>query len=150
MPWGDGTRDLRSATRNKQPTSILLAEDDAEMRNLLALTLAADGYRVYEVADGKQLVEWLARHFDCGSLEEACQLIIADVRMPGYSGLDVLSSLSCVGCRLPVIIVTAFGDRATHARARTLGAAAVLDKPFDLDELRLIVARLLPESQALD
>ena len=51
------------------------------------------------------------------------------------TGLEVLARLCAAPGGPPVILVTAFGDRATHAEAARLGAVAVLDKPFELDEL---------------
>lgn len=107
---------------------ILLAEDDAELRELLALVLENDGYQVSQYSDGQQL---LAR------LEEGdpCHLVISDIRMPGLSGLDVLARRSRRQQQVPFICMTAFGDVQTHAKARHLGATATIDKPFDLDEL---------------
>jgi DNA-binding NtrC family response regulator len=117
---------------------VLLAEDDTEFRHLLARVLERDGYDVRQVADGQQLVEWLAYFSDLGSIDASCNLIISDIRMPGYSGLDVLTSLRCLHSRIPVIVITAFGDDAAHRLAIKLGAAAFLSKPFDMADLRTI------------
>jgi len=62
-------------------------------------------------------------------------LIVSDVRMPGWSGLDLLRFLRHRRSAIPVVLITAFGDRDTHERAARLGAA-VLDKPFALADLR--------------
>jgi DNA-binding response OmpR family regulator len=63
--------------------------------------------------------------------------------MPGFSGLDVLSALRCLRSHVPVIIITAFGDEPTRRLALGLGALAVLEKPFDLDDLRTAVVNVL-------
>jgi len=118
---------------------VLLAEDDVEFRHLLATVLESDGYDVQQAAGGQQILEWLAYWSDLGSMDASCNLIISDIRMPGYSGLDVLTSLHCLGSQIPVIIITAFGDDATRRQAVRLGAAAFLSKPFDMDDLRTVV-----------
>jgi DNA-binding response OmpR family regulator len=71
-------------------------------------------------------------------------LIVADIRMPGLTGLDVLAILRCANCTTPVILITAFGDEATHAEGRELGAAAVFDKPFNVEDLRSAVVETMP------
>jgi len=64
--------------------------------------------------------------------------------MPGLTGLDVLAILRCANRTTPVILITAFGDEATHAEGRELGAVAVLDKPFNVQELRTAVVGAMP------
>jgi len=69
-------------------------------------------------------------------------LIVSDVRMPGSSGMDILAAMRRMGVRTPVILMTAFGDAQTRARAEALDAL-LFDKPFDVDDLREVVAGLL-------
>ncbi|MFO7766176.1 MAG: response regulator [Pelovirga sp.] len=107
---------------------ILLAEDDAELRELLALVLEGAGYQVAQCSDGEQL---LARLEEC----DPFHLVISDIRMPGLNGLEVLARLQGRLQQIPFICMTAFGDARTHHKARRLGAAATIDKPFDLDEM---------------
>ena len=64
--------------------------------------------------------------------------------MPGLGGLDVLAILRCADWNTPVILITAFGDEATHAEGRDLGALAVFDKPFGVDLLRSAVREAMP------
>ncbi|APR74865.1 two component, sigma54 specific, transcriptional regulator, Fis family protein [Minicystis rosea] len=123
------------------PISILLAEDDAEMRALVGMQLREDGYDLVEAQNGVELIRAIHR-FE--SAMRPIHLIITDVRMPGFSGLEVLEYLRYAGLAVPVIVMTAFGDARTHADAASLDAALVLDKPFDVDELRAAVARLVP------
>lgn len=122
---------------------ILLADDDAEMRALLAAQLREDGYELVEARDGMELVRAVHRFED--TLTEL-HLIITDVRMPGFDGIEVLEYLRSAQLAVPVIVMTAFGDQATHGRARAHGAAVVLDKPFDVDDLRAAVARIVPRA----
>lgn len=122
---------------------ILLAEDDAELRALIAVTLRSAGYDVVEASDGDGLIDTLAETLRPDRTEGAFDLILSDIRMPHFSALDVL-----VGARrfigdIPVVLITAFGDTSTHERARHRGAAIVLNKPVRLSELCATVASVL-------
>lgn len=119
------------------PSRILLAEDDAEMRALVSGDLRRAGYSVVECADGAALL----RRLDAESRTEGSgvDLVIADVRMPELTGLEVLERMRGVDPFTPYIVVTAFGSPETRRLAEHLGAIAVLDKPFEIkDLLRLI------------
>jgi CheY-like chemotaxis protein len=125
-----------------RPLRVLLAEDDGEMRRLLVATLRRCNCDVTEAKTGSQLWELIA-HGALGTRSEPqVDLIISDVCMPGKSGLDVLSRLRISDGWTPVILITAFGDNDTHAEAHRLGALAVFNKPFDLDDLRMIVVSM--------
>jgi DNA-binding response OmpR family regulator len=115
---------------------LMLAEDNQEMRSLLASTLRNDGYEVIEARTGVELLDQIqfARQG-----EKPVDIVVADVRMPGLTGLEVLRRLQREEFTAPVILITAFGDEETHRTALDLGAAAVLDKPFDLDDLSNVV-----------
>jgi CheY-like chemotaxis protein len=123
---------------------ILLAEDDPAMRALIASMLEQEGYEVVEACDGHEVLSRLEAVRTQPPLSTPPALIVSDIRMPAYSGLDLLAILRCAACPVPVILITAFGDEETHAEARELGATAVLDKPFDLDDLRALVVRAAP------
>jgi CheY-like chemotaxis protein len=121
---------------------ILLAEDHADTRALLASMLRGLGYEVVEAANGYEFLSviseaWLRRS---GRFPD---LIVTDVRMPGPNGLRVLEGIRTSYWAIPVIVITAFGDEDTHAEARRLGAHTVIDKPFDLARLRQAVLELL-------
>lgn len=107
---------------------ILLAEDDLELRELLMLVLSRAGYQVTGCDNGLQLLEQLEH-------AEQYDLVISDVCMPALTGLEVLESQLDKPSRLPFIGMTAFGDHETHETARKFGAVAMIDKPFDLDEM---------------
>ncbi len=115
--------------------AILLAEDDAELRALLELSLARGGLEVVAVASGTALRAALA--------ERDYALVVTDVSMPGATGLEVLAEAAATG-RAPIaIVITAFGDADVHAAAAALGVRAVLDKPFPLGVLVREVRALL-------
>jgi two-component system chemotaxis response regulator CheY len=113
---------------------IFLAEDDAEMRRLVAETLRKEGYDVFEAADGGQLLVRLARAYQSDHRpDQSVDLIVTDLRMPVCNGLDIVSALREAHWRTPIIVMTAFGDSATRERAEKLGAV-MLDKPFRIDQ----------------
>jgi len=130
--------------RVKTPKRLLLAEDDDALRSLLAETLRKDGFQVVEVKHGLELLEALEPAMFEGRKETRPDLIISDYHMPGCTGMSILAGVHSTGLGVPFIVITAFGDEATHARARMLGAVAVLNKPFSIDELRRTVLKLLP------
>jgi len=127
---------------------ILLAEDDCEVRRLLVRALGQDGYLITEASSGSELLDAV---WTRAARKRSFDLIISDVRMPGFTGLEVLEILRDRHDPLyefeplqttPIILITAFGDDAVHAAARRLGAV-VFDKPFDVDQLRLCASRIV-------
>jgi DNA-binding response OmpR family regulator len=130
-------------TREKTPR-VLLAEDNNDMRKLLALSLRKYGYEVIECADGRQLLNYISSFFFPYEETEVFQLIISDIRMPGFTGLEVLERMHNCKAFPPMVLITAFGDEEIHAQARRFGAAAIFDKPFDIDELMDKVQAIVP------
>lgn len=121
---------------------VLVADDDAEMRHLVAETLRKDDYEVVEEPDGGRLLVRLAaiRAFD--KTVDPFDLIVSDIRMPVCSGLAIVKGMRQVRCNTPVILMTAFGDDETRALAEKLGAQ-LFDKPFQMGALRAMARKLL-------
>jgi DNA-binding response OmpR family regulator len=111
---------------------MLLAEDDVEMRRLLATEFRKAGYEVVESADGKELIDHISDSIVAG---HPVDCIVTDVRMPRLSGTQALRLIKEAGLSVPVIVITAFGDHSTRIESWLLGAAAVLDKPFEIETL---------------
>jgi DNA-binding response OmpR family regulator len=122
---------------------IVVAEDDPDLRHLITLGLQMDGREVVEVADGGDLFTLLAATLGREGEPSPFDVIVSDVRMPGWSGLEVLAGLQLYAEAPPVVLITGFGDDELHAEARRLGAVATLDKPFDIDHLRAVIAALV-------
>jgi two-component system response regulator (stage 0 sporulation protein F) len=124
---------------DERPRSVLLAEDDDDLRQLLADAFRAEGFSVIECSDGLALVETLVWRLEAG--ERPFNLIVSDVRMPGVTGLSVLEGLSgWDGLQNPpVILITAFGDPRLRELARQFGAVSLLEKPFEIKALMRIV-----------
>ena len=134
---------LNKVSIKKRIPHILLAEDKQEMRELLAMSLRKKGYEVTEFADGISMVE---RFFSLDSVQKdkVFDLVISDIRMPGLTGMEILEGMYNFQGFPPVILITAFGDEETHKQAYLLGAAAIFDKPFEIDELIAKVQEIAP------
>ena len=139
---------LGSATPVSVRPRVLLVEDDADLRRLLAFMLRKDGYEIIEVSDGVEALDFVGLALMKRPSSQPVDLIISDICMPGWSGLQVLSAIHATGWSIPVVLITAFGDRRTYAEAARLGAAALFDKPFDLGRFRKTLAEILPPSTA--
>jgi len=132
----------RSTPDVDQPARIVVAEDDFEMRRLVADCLRKEGYEVHEVADGAQLLLRIEDSFFLRSVPAPIDLFVTDIRMPVHTGFEIVRGLREAGLKTPVVIMTAFGNPETRERAEALGAA-LLDKPFKMEVLRALVRRLL-------
>lgn len=119
---------------------IVLAEDDSELRRLLATKLRKRGYDVVDMGTGERLAQYLIVE---GRLADT-DLIVSDIRMPGLSGMDMLAYLRIRGEFPPVVLITGFGDWRVHEEAMKLGALTVFDKPLDLDDLVDWIADAVP------
>jgi CheY-like chemotaxis protein len=126
---------------------VLIADDDTDLREELASVLSGDGYDVDEAADGNELLDALAAAGASSTQRPSYDVILMDLMMPGFSGVDVLTALHTPPPRVPVLVMTGCEDEHVVQTAASLGAAAVLRKPFDLDDLRttLVNVMLRPE-----
>jgi DNA-binding response OmpR family regulator len=120
-----------------QRRRILLAEDDGEGRRLLRQALREEGHRVVAVRDGLALLGEVAATLLDGE-GMPFDLIIAEQRLPGISGLSVLAGLRQCAWTTPFILITASPDGAVEADTHRL-AGAILPKPFDRRALRAAV-----------
>jgi DNA-binding response OmpR family regulator len=122
-------------------TTILVAEDQADIRDLLVLNLQNAGYDVSAVADGR---EALARQ-----TEQARDLLILDLMMPGLDGLEVCKALRAKGSATPILMLTAKSTELDRVLGLELGADDYLTKPFSLAELLARVKALLRRADLL-
>jgi DNA-binding response OmpR family regulator len=109
---------------------VLVADDDADLRELIAFTLSQAGYLVIKAADGPSAV----RRFE----EEATDLVVLDINMPGLSGFQVCEAIRARS-RVPVMMLTVRGEEEDLVRALGLGADDYLTKPFSP---RTLLARI--------
>ena len=119
---------------------VLVAEDDADMRALVAATLRSDGYDVDEAIDGGDALLSITTSRIPGHHDY--DLVVSDVRMPIMTGVELATRLKRMGYETPVLLMSAFADDALHGTAQELGLG-MLVKPFDLDDLRVAVTNVL-------
>ncbi|QOX79942.1 sigma-54-dependent Fis family transcriptional regulator [Trichlorobacter lovleyi] len=118
---------------------ILLVEDDATFRSLLAAILDDEGYELVEREDGKAALKTLQR--------QSFDLVLSDLRLPGLNGLDLFRRAQAEGIAPPFVLLTAFGTVEEAVAAMKEGVADFLTKPLkDPDTLRLLVRRILAGS----
>lgn len=119
---------------------IWVAEDDDAARALLTRALRRLGHRVTDFATGTQLRSTLG--LDTGMVAARPDVLIADIRMPGASGLNILYELWRAQSGIPVILMSAIATADVAAYAERLGAIAVLRKPFDLEVFSSLLQRI--------
>jgi CheY-like chemotaxis protein len=109
--------------------TVLVVDDEAPLRRVVGRALERLGCAVLEAADGAEAV----RVVESG--RHRISLILLDVRMPGMSGDEAFPVLRRLAPAVPIIMMTAFAKEGVIERLRELGAAAVLVKPFEMEEL---------------
>jgi DNA-binding NtrC family response regulator len=113
--------------------TILLADDDDNLRRVLEFQLSEAGYKILTAADGAEAFEiFINNNFDC---------VITDLRMPKLSGLELLEKIKNFNTETPVIVITAFGEVETAVSAMKAGAFDYINKPFNRDEILLTLER---------
>jgi len=123
------------------PASILVAEDQADIRDLIVMNLRQAGHEVSAVADGAAALAL--------QTERAHDLLILDLMMPLLDGLDVCKALRARGSATPILMLTAKSTELDRVLGLELGADDYLTKPFSLAELLARVKALLRRAQLL-
>lgn len=124
-------------TRDK--SKILVVEDEKNMREILSILLEEEGYEVVTAPNGAVGIEQIKN--------DIYDLIITDIKMPGYNGFDVLKVAREVSPESLVIMITAFGTTESAVEAMKLGAYDYIHKPFKIDEIRLVVKNALEKKR---
>ncbi|HEY5506037.1 MAG TPA: sigma-54 dependent transcriptional regulator [Coriobacteriia bacterium] len=118
---------------------VLIADDEKNMRWVLAESLAAEGYEVIEASDGKEALAAVE--------EQHPDLMVLDHKMPAPDGMEVLRRIRAKGETFPIIMLTAHGNVTTAVEAMKAGATEYLTKPFDLAELKLRIDKAISVSE---
>jgi excisionase family DNA binding protein len=128
------TASPRSATERPR---ILVVDDEASIRDLLAKTLALAEYDVDTAPDGRSALERLRLY--------PYDLLIADLKMPGIDGLAVIREAKRLKADLPIIIITGYSTEAAAIEAVNLGVAGYLTKPFRVPQVLTAAAKAIGE-----
>ena len=106
---------------------IAIIDDDQSMREAVKGLIKSFGYRAEAVASAQEFLR--SRHVRRASC------LIADMQMPGMTGLELYQRLSASGTPIPTILITAYPDDGIRERARSAGVTGYLSKPFEEDDL---------------
>lgn len=118
---------------------ILVVDDEASMRELLTIMLRKEGYDVVAVGGRAAAAAVLAR----GPVD----MIVTDVKLPDGDGIEILRHVKAASPETAVVVMTAFGSTETAVAAMKLGAQDYLTKPFDIEELKIVVRSALQVQQ---
>lgn len=119
-------------------STIFIVDDDEAVRDSLRWLLEANGYRVKSFSGAEEFLET----YD----PDQVGVLIADVRMPGMSGLELQEALIARQAPLPIVFITGHGDVPMAVSTIKKGAVDFLEKPFNETDLRAIVARMLEQA----
>lgn len=119
---------------------LLVVDDQPAIRQLLSETLESSGCEVVPAANGYEAIEIVQKNKP--------NLILLDLKMPGLSGLETLREINRFSPDVPVILITAYGELPDPREAERMGVRCLIIKPFDLNEVRAVVRRVLDEGSA--
>lgn len=132
-----------NAERIREKFQTVLVVDDEEVNRIIIKKILGDRYNVYEAANGREAMDILKSHF------KEIKLVITDICMPEMDGLEMLERMGGVTFlkNMPVLVVTAYGEKENERKALELGALDVIDKPFDSVIFRKRIENLLKISE---
>ena len=123
-------------------SNILIVDDEQSYRQLLTLVFESDGHSIRTASNGREAVELVK--------EEAPDVIVSDVRMPDMDGIEMLRAVRETHPDLGVVFMTAHASVESAREAFKLGADDFVTKPFDVEELKLIVKKTLEKQELID
>jgi len=116
---------------------ILVIDDEQNIRKMLIRVLSPEGFIVKEADNGLEALKRLQ--------EESYSLVLLDLKMPGLNGIETLKKIRENDLNLPVIMMSAYGSIPEAVEAMKLGALDYLIKPFDIEELKIIIKRAIKQ-----
>jgi DNA-binding NtrC family response regulator len=122
------------ATPESEQKRVLIADDEINIRRVLEAILRRDGYEVMTAANGDEALAQMSRNV---------HTVITDLKMPGLDGMGLLRRLSADFPDVPVVMITAHGSVENAVEAVKLGAFDYVEKPFDQEQIRQIVAKAM-------
>lgn len=131
---------FRDAHKKMNPKNILIIEDDETQRLSLKRILEAEGYTALLAADSAELTAILDD-------EKELHLILMDIGLPWINGFELAEMMKQHPDlnKLPLVFLSAQAEQEDFARARDVGASDYIKKPFDIDKLKLVIAKLLAD-----
>jgi DNA-binding NtrC family response regulator len=133
---------MKKTVVQKEPAHLLIAEDEPSMRRVLEAVFGKEGYTVHLAENGLRAMAVASKY--------PLSVMITDLIMPGMNGIDLLKRVRELHPNIVSVVVTAFGTIKTAVDAIRIGADDYITKPFDVDEIRAIVARAVARRNAGD
>jgi CheY-like chemotaxis protein len=120
--------------------TVLLIEDEPQLRKLLGIILHELGYRVLSASNGDEGLGLFTHH------ENEIAIVVTDLDMPGMNGLAVAKTLNEKKSSLKIVVTSGYLDGTTREQARQYGVAKIMQKPYDPEDLARVIRELLDES----
>jgi two-component system NtrC family response regulator len=130
------TRETPVTSDQTENPRLLIVDDKESMRSLLHAAMSDKGWDLTTAADGAEAIALIRK--------TRFNLVITDLNMPKFDGIDVLRAAKEADADMKVIVVTAFGTMETAVEAMRLGASDFIAKPFAIEEIELKAAKLMP------
>jgi two-component system response regulator (stage 0 sporulation protein F) len=123
---------------SKHATKILIVDDEENARVALSRLLAKEGFQVDNVANGFEALNYLR--------QQLVQIIVTDINMPEMDGIAFLRELNKNFPKVNVVMLTAYGGVESYLEAMNLGAFEYINKPVKIEELKLILKKIVHET----
>ena len=122
--------------------TILIIDDEKSMREFLSIMLEKEGYRTIAIDNGNDALKFIK--------DNDYDLIITDIKMPKITGIDILRESMTLHQNTPVIMITAFASTEVAVEAMKLGAHDYITKPFNVDEIKIIIKNAIEKKSLFD
>ncbi len=113
--------------------NVLVVDDDPSIRNMLSIVLKKENYNVYIAESGEKALENIRKN--------KIDMVISDIKMPGMSGIELLGRIKKIRKDIPVLMITAYTSTDDAIEAMKLGAEDYVSKPFNLEELKIVISK---------
>jgi len=133
-----------SSPRDAATRTVLVADDETGLRELLTIVLEGEGYQVLVASDGRSALDLFRVN------KQSIDLVIQDLKMPEIDGIRLLSHYREEAPGLPIIVITAFSSWDNAVEAMRLGAYDYIKKPFDTEAIRQVVNRAIERKTFLE
>jgi two-component system response regulator PilR (NtrC family) len=127
-----GGADAESSSRTPK---ILIVEDEKNLNDILGMLLSEEGYETVSAYDGREGLDLISR--------DIYDIVLTDIKMPHHDGFQILKAVKEISPDTIVIMVTAFGTTEAAVEAMKMGAYDYINKPFKIDEIRLVIKNAL-------
>jgi len=123
----------------KEKISLLVVDDNPKVAWMLREGLSRDEYDILAAPDGKKGIQMM--------IEEQPQVIVLDIKLPGMNGMEVLERIRSINRRVEIIMLSGYGETKQIVKAMKLGASDFISKPFDVEEVDIVIHSVLEKSE---